>query len=550
MVEKIKSALHGEHGMKSATILLVITLFLSNVLGLVRNIVLASHAHGLGQLDSYYAAFRLPDLIFNILILGAISSAFIPVYTKTLKESGNEEAQKLANTLLGTLLTLVLVGIVIIWVAAPLFIPLLVHNFNASKQLETVYLTRILLLSPLFFTLSYVAGGVLNAHKRFLSYSIAPLIYNCAIIVGGFLLPRYGVAGVAWSVVVGAALHFFIQVPTLCSMHFRIRPRFIFSDPAVLRVVMLTLPRTFSLAMGQLSLLAFTVIASALRPGALTIFALANDLQTTPAIIFGASLATAVFPTLSTSVAEQSHHEFHRYLHRTMRLSIFTVVPLMLFTYLLRAQIMRLYIGLGHTVSWTETIRSIQTLGWFTFSFVAQAFVFILARAFYALQDTKRPMYASLIATFVTIVLAILLPYTGYFSETRNDVAALAAAYSVGMWLQAVLLYVWLPPVWRGSFGAVFASLQKTVVITIVAGLAMWFVLRLVGEGLKPDHVFDIGFRGIGTDTVLKLLIQSLFAASVGVGVYVGLASYYGMEELRWVLQARKARYDQKTDQT
>ncbi len=547
MVEKLTSALHKQHGLKSATILLVVTLFLSNVLGLIRNILLASHSQSLGQLDTYYAAFRLPDLVFNILILGSISSAFIPVYTGAVKEKGDTEATKLANTLLGMLLALVFVGVIIIWFATPSIIPLLVSKFTLNQQSETIHLTRIMLLSPLFFTFSYVAGAVLNSHKRFVAYSIAPLIYNCSIIVGALLLPKYGVYGVAWAVVVGAALHFLIQVPTLASMNFHIRPRFAPADRAVAHIISLTIPRTFSLLMVQVSLLGFTVIASGLRPGAITIFSLVNDLQTTPAVIFGASLATAAFPSLSESVAEKSPSRFQHYLHRTLRVSVFMVVPLTILVYLLRAQIMRLYIGLGHNIGWPETVRAIQTLTWFSFSFVAQATVFILARSFYALQDTKRPMYASLIGTALTLLLAVTLPLTSLFASTGpNDVASLAAAYTFGMWTQAILLFWWLPKLWKGNLTTFFASAVRVITIGVASGLATWLTLQFVGEGLKLDRIFDIDFNGIGTDTVLKLIIQGGLASVIGVLTFAVLARLWVMDELQWVFKVR----DDQNDKT
>ncbi len=535
MVERFKSAVHGKHGLRSATVLLVITLFFSNVLGLLRNILLASQAHALAQLDPYYAAFRLPDLIFNILILGAISSAFIPVYTETLKDQGKPGADRLANTLLGNLLVLVLLGIIIIWLVAPAAVPILVHNFSVEQQRQTVHLTRIMLLSPLFFTLSYIAGAVLNAHKRFFSYSIAPLIYNLAIIGGAILLPRFGAEGVAWSVVIGALLHFLTQVPTLLTMKFRIRPRVHLRDALVGRIIRLTVPRTFSLVMTQVALLVFTVLASSLHPGALTIFSLSNDLQTTPAIIFGASLATAVFPTLSEAVANHDNQTFQYYLHRTLRVSLFTVIPLTVLVFVLRAQITRLYIGLGHNISWDDTIRTIHTIAWFTISFTAQAFVFILARGFYAMQDTRRPMIASIIATTLTIVLAITLPMSAYFSlVNHNDVASLATAYSAGMWLQAMLLLLWLPPAWKGNLQEVWKSGLTSALSALVAGFMTWMTLRLVGEGLHINQL-PITFTGIGTNTIIRLAIQGAVSASVGVMVYLILAYVMQMDELRWL---------------
>ncbi len=540
MVEKLKSVLHNEHGLRSATILLTITLFLSNVLGLVRNILLASQAKSLTQLDPYYAAFRLPDLIFNLLVLGAIASAFIPVYSELHKTKGQEEATKMANTLLGTLVIVVILAIIVLWFLMPILVPLLVAKFSLAQQLQTIQLGRIMLLSPFFFSLSYVAGAILNAHKRFFSYSIAPLIYNLSIITGALLLPQYGITAVAWAVVAGAFLHFLIQVPSLLEVGYKFRPHIDFNNPAVHKIVRLMIPRSFSLAMAQIVLLGFTAIAASLAPGALTIFSLTNDFQTTPAILFGASLATAVFPTLSDAAAEKDHAEYHHYLLRTLRVSLFVLIPLTVIVYLLRAQIIRLYIGLGHNTDWSETIRAINTLAWFSYSIVAQAIVFILARAFYALQDTKRPMYAAVIGTLVTLLLAYYLPGLPYFSG-RYDVAALAAAYTIGIWVQMILLVTWLPQPWKGNWRALWASLWRILGFSILAGAATWATLRVVGEGLHINSIFTVEVHGLGTHTAIKLFIQGLSAGLVGIGSYALLARYSHLEELGWLLRLKKA---------
>ena len=543
MVEKIKQVFYGPQGLRSATILLAVTLFLSNVLGLLRNILLATQAHSLSELDPYYAAFRLPDLIFNLLVLGAISSAFIPVYTKVMKEHGNDEANQMASTLLGNLIVLVLVSIVVLWFLLPGLIPLLLHKFSDEQQQLTVHLARIMLLSPLFFCLSYVEGAVLNAHKRFVSYSIAPLIYNVSIIGGALLLPRFGVEGVAWSVVAGAFLHFLIQLPSVLRAGFTFHLRVDWKNSHVGTVFRLMIPRSFSLGLAQIILLGFTVIASTLRPGALAIFSLANDFQTTPAILFGASLATAVFPTLSEAVAEKSPEQFQHYLGRTIRISLFTLIPLTILIFVLRAQITRLYVGLGHHSNWEETIRTINTLAWFSFSFLAQGIVFILARAFYALQDTRRPLYASFIAGVVTIILAILLPKFGYFSAgNRADVAALAAAYTIGMWVQALALIWWFPKQWLGPTKNFIATLPQVILASVVAGFVAWLTLQVVGEGVHTNQLVPLDVPGIGTRSVLRLLTQGTAAALLGFISYWLITKWFGCEELKWMMQLKKGR--------
>jgi putative peptidoglycan lipid II flippase len=541
MVDRIKRYFNLEHGIKSATLLLTFTLLLSNVLGLLRNILLASQATSLTQLDTYYAAFRLPDLIFNLLVLGSVSSAFIPVYAKVFKNKGTEEASKLANALLGTLVVSLVVCLGILYLLMPTLIPIMVAKFTVAQQQETIHLARIMLLSPLFFGFSYVVGAILNSHKRFFSYSIAPLIYNVAIIVGALLLPYYGITAVAWSVVFGALLHFLIQVPATLKIGVKFKLKFQLYSPEIKQIIKLMIPRAFSSGVAQFVLLGFTYIAASLSPGALTIYSLTNDFQTTPAILFGTSLAIALFPTLSDAVAENDHFKFQNYLKKSLIIGLFLLIPLMLIVYILRAQIMRLYIGLGHNTNWDDTIRSINTLSYFSLSFVAQSFVQLLSRSFYALQDTRRPMYGAIIGAVVTIGLAIMLPQTNYFrTGSLYDVAGLAAAYSVGLWVQVFVLFLWLPRKWKGDMSLVWSRILPITGLTLISGFATWVTLRIVGNGLKLEPFIPVTVSGLSTHTVVGLLIQGAAAGIVGIGLYALMAYWFKFPEIEWLIKFRK----------
>ncbi|MFA6082123.1 MAG: murein biosynthesis integral membrane protein MurJ [Patescibacteria group bacterium] len=544
MVDRIKGLVNGEHSLKSATVLLTITLFLSNVLGLLRDILLSNRAQSLSQLDPYFTAFRIPDLIFNLLVLGAIASAFIPIYTDLLKNKSQSDATNMANTVLGTLTFFVTIALVILFFLMPIIIPLLtpLSAVNTmARQTETINLARIMLLSPFFFCLSYTVSAVLNAHRRFFTYSVAPLVYNLSIIVGALLLPKYGINAVAWAVVVGAALHFGVQLPSLIGVGIRLNPKVNMFDKNVGKVVMLMIPRTLSLGMMQIVLLSFTRIAATMSAGAWTIFNFANNFQTTPALIFGSSMATAVFPTLTDAVAEKDHDKYQHYYLRTLRVSLFVLIPATILVFLLRAQIMRLYIGLNHHTSWEDTIRAINTLSWFCISFVAQAVVFITARAFYALQDTKKPMYASVIGCLATVGAAVVLPQLSWFSNASGyDVASLALAYSFGMWVQAVLMIIWLPSQWRGDMTKVYRRILPISFIAIISGALSWLTLRIIGNGLNLNDIVPFGFEGFGTRTVLGIMIQAFGAAVVGLGSYALMAKWFNMEELGWLIRKKK----------
>ena len=220
MVKKITNALNQQNSITGASVILVITLFLSNVLGVFRDHFLTQKIPT-EQLSAYYAAFRIPDLIFNILILGAIASAFIPVFTTLLSQKKDKEAWMVASSVINIAI-IFLVGLaVILFFLMGYLIPYIVPGFNADYKDLTVKLARIMLLSPIFFGLSYIFGGILNSFKRFLVYSLAPLVYNLTIILGTLIFAdKYSVVGVAYAVVAGAFLHLFIQVPPLLKTGF------------------------------------------------------------------------------------------------------------------------------------------------------------------------------------------------------------------------------------------------------------------------------------------------------------------------------------------
>jgi len=238
---------------------------LSRVLGMARDRILA-HQFGAGDtLDVYYAAFRIPDLIYNLLILGALSAAFIPVFTSLLAEENKKEAWRLANGMLSAIvLTLVTISLILI-IFTPALMRLVTPGFSADKMEQVILLTRIMFLSPIFLSISGLFGGILNSFKRFLVYSMAPVMYNIGIIIGAVLFVKYwGVTGLAWGVALGAFLHMAIQYPAVKISGFRYKFYLDFKNSHFRKVIRLMIPRALSLTMNQINLLVVTIIASTL----------------------------------------------------------------------------------------------------------------------------------------------------------------------------------------------------------------------------------------------------------------------------------------------
>ncbi|NTW75980.1 MAG: murein biosynthesis integral membrane protein MurJ, partial [Candidatus Moranbacteria bacterium] len=302
----------------------------SRLLGFLRDRLLAGRFGAGDDLDAYYAAFRIPDTLYTLLVMGALSAAFVPVFTEFLSKDKKKQAFELAAGVLEWILlvlgTLSLLAIVL----APAIVSILVPGFSPEKQAATVDLTRIMLLSPLLLGASAVFGGMLLSFRCFTAYSFAPILYNVGIIIGITLfVPFFGMMGLAWGVALGAMFHMAIQIPSVRSrgffpslFHHRLR-----FDGPVRRVVTLMIPRTLGIAANQLSLFMTTVFASLLASGSLSIFTLASNIQSIPIGLFAVSFSLAAFPTLSFSASEKRNGEFFDTLSRTTKRILFFVVP-------------------------------------------------------------------------------------------------------------------------------------------------------------------------------------------------------------------------------
>jgi putative peptidoglycan lipid II flippase len=530
MVSKIKRLWHNEQGVQGAAALLVVTMLLSNILGFLRDLILANSLP-LSILDTYYAAFRLPDFLFNLFILGAISSAFIPVYLDIKTNQGDDAAWKLTHNLINSALIILAVLGSVLFIFMPQILPHFLPGFPPEKIANTVPLARVLLLSPFFFAVSYVFGGVLNAHKKFFAYAIAPLVYNSSIIVGGFLVPYFGVNGVAWAVVIGAALHALVQLPALRSAGYR--PTFIFDpmDKSIKRVISLMVPRSVSLGMMQLVLLFFTRIGSFLPSGTVSIFSLTNNVQTTPVAIFAASIGTAVFPMLGAATSDKDDRRYNALLTESLRGMLFFIIPSMVLLWILRAHIIRLYLALNHQ-TWTDTIRAIDTFSWFILALASQGFNLIMIRAYYARQDTKRPMIISIIGGAVAITLAWFL------AGKIHDVPALSLAFALGTITESIILLA----VFMAKYPKLLtiSSVVETIGIAgafaIISGLLARLTLSVVSEGTLTNTA------GLGTAKIIPLFIALVAAGIVGVTVYLSLSFLFNRNELLWFWPKRAAR--------
>lgn len=474
---KFKDFANRENTVKGATYILIVTLMISNVLGVLRDHYLAQKIPTT-LLDTYYAAFRIPDLVFNVIILGAVSSAFIPVFTRYISKDKNEEASDLASSVLTVGLSVVIGVVILLFFLMPVLIPLLVPEFTNQKQLITLHLSRILLLSPIFFGLSYFLGAILNSYKRFLVSSLAPLVYNLSIILATVIFgDQYGTKAVAIGVVVGAFLHMSIQIFPVKNLDLRIRLMWRSASLGVRKGVWevgrLMVPRAIGLGAAQILLFGFTAIASGIGGGSVAIFSLSDNIQTLPSVVFGNSLALALFPTLSRAHSLGQKKEFVAYIEKAIISILFFLIPASIIFMLLRIQIVRIVLGSGN-FGWEQTTITAQALGYFSISLLFSGLTPLLARSFYAINNTKIPMIFSLVGVALSIGF-------GYLFAPSLGVAGLALGFSIGTIANSVLLFVALRQV-VPEFKKIY--LIDDLYKIILATLCMAAVIQLVKVGI------------------------------------------------------------------
>lgn len=529
----IRKLINGQiNSITIAALLVALSSLLSRFLGLFRDRILAGQFGAGDSLDVFYAAFRIPDLIFNLLILGALSAGFIPLFTSLIKDpiakirnlladSSNQEAWQLASNILNILglglIVLSVLGIIL----APQIIRLITPGFPLAKQMETVHLTRIMFLSPIFLGLSSVFGGILQSFKRFFVYSLTPIVYNIGIIIGAlYFVPYIGLDGLAWGVAIGAFLHMVIQLPTIHALGFKYNFQFNFKDKNVKTIGAMMVPRTLSLAIAQINLLVMTVIASTLISGSLAIFYLANNLQSFPIGIFGISFAVAAFPALSTYAFNRKKLVDNFSL--ILRQILFFIIPATVLLLTLRAQIVRVILGTG-LFNWEDTILTINTLSFFTISLFAQAGLPLLVRMFYARHDSKTPFYIGLVCTLVNVLLALVL-------AGKYSVAGLALAFSLANIFNFILLWLML----RQEIGSldelrIFYSVIKFSAAAIFCGIAVQTMKLLIWPFIDMTKLWGV-------------FTQGLVAGSFGISIYLIICSLLKSEELFgfWVSLKRR----------
>lgn len=508
-------------GLHQAAYVLAIFTFGSQLLALIRDRLLAQTFGASAELDLYYAAFKIPDLLF--VLFASTLSVYVLIPFVARRRDGDDHSS--ARLLLGQVFTVFLGVYITLAIVIGLFIPYIIPYVfpGLVAQSETLtLLIRILLLQPLFLGISSLYGVVTQLSHRFVLFAVSPLIYNVGIIIGILLLyPWYGLSGLVWGVVIGAVGHMLVQVPFVrkSELRFGLRKRIAISELG--EILSISLPRALTLSLNQITLLFLVGYASILTVGSVSVFQFAYNLHSVPLAIIGVSYSVAAFPILAELVAKQDFVSVRLHINSALRHIIFWSAPAIVLIIVLRAQIVRVVLGAG-AFNWDDTRLTAALLAVLSLSLVAQAVNLLFIRALYAGGYTRSPLF---IAVF-GLVVAGGSAYAGhhlygssegfrltieYLFRVRGvpgtEALVVAGAFLVSVLAQTLLLGLMIKKAFSLPFAWLPSRLLKSIVASVVGGAVVYVVINIVALGINETTFIGIMIQGAigGTFGILTI---------------------------------------------
>lgn len=538
-------------GLHEAALLLALATLLSQVLALVRDRLLAGTFGAGSSLDIYYTAFRLPDLIYATIASFISITVVIPFLVERL-ETGEQNLAKDFLSAVFTVFSCVLVVVSLVaYCLLPYLAPYIAPGFSSSALEQLISLSRILLLSPLLLGLSNLLGSITQTYRKFLIFSLSPVVYNIGIILGiMFLVPIWGLTGLAWGVVLGALGHLLIQLPIIYRVG--LWPSFslfaVRSNRGVLtKLIWISWPRTLTLSSSQLVMLVLLALASYLGKGSVAIFNFSFNLQSVPLAIIGVSYSVAAFPTLSRYFAKGQIDYFLKQIELASRHIAFWSLPTIFMFVVLRAQIVRVILGFGN-FDWTATRLTAACLALFAISVSAQSLVALLVRAYYASGRTFKPLLISIASSGLIVALAFGLSFL--FRELESwrlfwenilrvrglpgsAILMLPLAYTIGLLFNLAVLTIAFVIDYRYRWRVIADSVGKSLVGAVWGGVTAYLILGYLGPYLDLNTVYGIFMQG--------------FVAGLG-GLLINfiILLILGSQELREILTAIRHKFWQK----
>ena len=511
----------------SAAGIVAVGFMLSRLLGVARSVAIANAFGTDPELSAYWVAFRLPDLVFQLLAGATLSAAFIPTFSRLRADRGSRAAWRMASSVLHLVSVATFLAAGAAYLAAPTIVPWLAPGLGEATGREAeltalaVDLTRLMLLSPLFFGISGMLTGILNARQHFLAPALAPLIYNLSIILAAlFLAKPFGIYGLAWGVVIGSAGHLLVQLPALSAVGMRWTPTLDVFAEGVRDVMALMGPRVIGLAASQVNFVAVLFFASFVSDEAISAVNYAFLMMMLPVGVVGMAISTAVFPTLAQHAAARKTMLLRNALTHALRTILLLAIPASVGLILLAEPSVRLLLEHG-AFDERSTDLVVSALVVYGFGIFAHSGVEILSRGFYALSDTRTPVAAAVVSMILNVALAALL-------VTPFGLRGLAAAAT----LTAVLEFGLLVFALRGRIGGLDGPvLQRSVTSTLAASAVMGVVIVVTR--------FALGYAGVTANGTLGAFLVILVAGGLGALVFGAVSYRLNRQDFEALLSSR-----------
>lgn len=497
----------------SSAIILSLMIIVSRLFGFLRYRTLATF-FAKEELDLFLASFRLPDFVFEVLITGALTSAFIPLFIKY--EKNKEELSTSISSIINVMMAGLFFFILLMFLAAPLVIPALTPGFSSDKISTIISLSRFLLIAQLpFLVLGNILSGMAQANKIFIVTAIAPILYNVGIVTGTvFLSHSWWIYGPAVGVSLGALLFLLVQIPTVFVINFRFRWLTV-RRAVVKEFIHLFLPRVFSVITTQIDLTIDLVLATLLGSGSYTIFFFAQHLQLFPVSFIGMAFGQASLPYLSDLYKENKLLEIKKIFVDSALQILFLTVPLSFFFVFARTPIVRLFFG-GEKFDWEGTVKTAKTLSYFAFSLPFHALFYFITRSFYALYDTKTPFIVNLFSVAVNTILSVLFVFV-----FRWPIWSLALSFSLAITFNIfLLLALFYRKIQTFALSYLFKQSVKIYGAGFFASLCAYPIMKLT-DGLILDTTRTINVFFLLVITGLLFFL-----------VYFFLAWFFNIEEI------------------
>jgi putative peptidoglycan lipid II flippase len=507
----------------SAAFIITLANIASTLAGLLRERLLISSffdsIESQQAYESFQIAFQIPDMLFQLIVLGAVSASFIPLFTELRKKS-EKEAFKFTSSVMNLLvLVLVVVGVIVAIFADPLTRWRTGSEFTASQIEVAVGLTRLMLFSQLFFAVSNFLTGMLQSYQRFIVSAVSPVFYNFGIILGVFLFKDlFGIYSAGLGVIIGAFLHMAVQVPSVKRLGFKHRLTLDTKSWSVRRLFSMMPPRVMALGVSELQNLGLGFFATTIGSLSFVVIRLGLRLMTIPIRLFGVPIGQASLPFFSQESEEEERKRFSSLVVQSLHQISFFALPASVLLLILRIPTVRLIFG-AQNFPWKTTVLTGKVVAILALSVAAQAMVQLLVRAFYALKNTKTPFIVTLVTVIVYFIISTFFVYI-----TDYGVLGLAWATTISAYLELFLFLFFLQPKAKCFTKPSFWWPQlKMIAASFLMAVFLYLPFRILDE-----LVFD-------TSRTLELIALTVTTGTVGMLVYIYFSYLFDVKELGYL---------------